>query len=81
MIRLRGRSLDQSSGLQDRGRSQRCGQHRAALLPRNQECRGQRDIHQHNLKRNAVDAGRCRDAAEGDIVHLRDAEQVPRETL
>ncbi len=73
MIRLRRRSLDQPAGLQDSGRGQRCRQHRATLFPRNQECRGQRDIHQHNLKRDAVDAGRCRDAAEGDVVDLRDA--------
>ena len=77
MIRLRRRSLDQSPGLQDRGRSQCRGQHGAALFPRNQKCRGQRDIHQHNLKRNSVDAGPRRDAAERDVIDLRDAEQVP----
>ena len=77
MIRLGRRCVDQSPGLQHGGRCQCRRQHGSALLARNQKGRSQSDIYQRDLERDSVDAGRSRDAAQGKVVDLRDAEQIP----
>ncbi len=77
LVGLGGWRFDQPAGLQHCGGRERGGKHHAALRPRDEKCGGHRDVDQHDFERNSVHTSEAGNAAQRDVIDLRDAEQVP----
>ena len=75
-----GRQRQPTPCLQQQSSGQRGDHQRSSPAAMHEKSRGEGNVYQQDFERQAVDSGHGGDPGERNVVDLRDAQQVPRET-